>query len=418
MRRTRAFSIILIVAAIIIVALSSAKQLRRTATRGDVEVYLHGAQLMLAGENIYSRPEPRGHQYYNYLPLLALLVTPLTLIPIGPAIVLWTALNVAVTGWILAALIRAMAQRPLVSISEGARWGLIFLTLILTLRALLYHFDLGQANLVVMAVAVLGLVGLAAGREVAGGCALGVAAVLKVIVLPLVIPFVVQARARVLAGIIAGGLTALLLPAVFLGWDRNLSYIAYWVNDIVLSTVDLRHTRFWPLNMNYSLAAQLYRFFGDVVAFEHDGRYYSVTLGRLPDGVLHAMGRVVPIAVAAIIAVYAWIHRRREALVSLWGSVALAFCLAPAFSILSHKHYFVMLLPSHVYVVYLWREAPLRDGWFRALVAGSFVVAIMSTTLFDFLGALMSNLGGLVWGSLLLAGAIFRAAAVQRAVQP
>jgi len=42
----------------------------------------------------------------------------------------------------------------------------------------------------------------------------------------------------------------------------------------------------------------------------------------------------------------------------------------------------------------------------------SFVVAILSTTLFDFLGALMSNLGGLVAGAIVLAAAIFRAASV------
>jgi hypothetical protein len=88
----------------------------------------------------------------------------------------------------------------------------------------------------------------------------------------------------------------------------------------------------------------------------------------------------------------------------------MVFCLGPLFSLLSHKHYWVMLLPAHVYVVYLWYVLRLRDRWFGTLVASSFAVAMLSTTLFGGLGALVSNLGGLVWGAMLLAAAIFRAA--------
>jgi hypothetical protein len=367
---------------------------------------------VLAGENLYAVPEPRGQQRYLYLPLLACLAIPLTSVPIEVVIVFWCASSVGLVCWIVVAFFRTMTGRSFFSLPVKARWTIGFFTVLLTLRAILYHLDLGQANIMVMAVVVLGLRLLATGRPLSAGTAIGVAVVLKLIALPLTIPFVVQRRLRVVAGITCGALAGLLLPALLVGLERNLWYVSYWVTDVVLSTGDLRAAPYWPLSMNYSLAAQVYRLFGDVTAFEHDGRFYSVTLFRLPDPVLLVTARLMPVVVGLVIAVYAWLHRRSSDLVGLWGSLALSFCLAPAFSLLAHKHYWVMLLPAHLYVVHLWYCLRLRDRWFRGLVAASFIVAILSTTLFDFLGALMSNLGGLTWGSLLLAAAIFRAARV------
>jgi hypothetical protein len=408
----RLLAALAICAAIAIVAISSGKQLRRANTRGDVEVYVHGARLALAGEDLYAVPEPRGNQPYLYLPLFAVAAIPLALVPIQATVISWTALSVALALWIVVAFYRAMTGESFFALPERRRWALAFFSILLTLRALLYHFDLGQANLLVMAIAVAGLVELRSGRPILAGLALGLAPVFKTIALPLWIPFLVQGRWRVLAGIAGGAGLGLLLPAVYFGFDRNASYVSYWLNEIILPVNDLRSTRHWPLRMNFSLAAQVYRFFSDVVAFDHRGVFYSVTIAPLPDAALHALGRFATVLVAAAIGLYAWVHRRREPLVGLWGAVALAFCLAPAFSPMAHKHYWVMLLPAHVYVVYLWSIAGIGDRWFRGLVAASFAVAMLSTTLFSGLGALMAHLGGLVWGSALLAAAIFRAASV------
>jgi hypothetical protein len=407
----RLLSALAVIAVLAVVATSSAKQLRRTETRGDVEIYIHAARLVLGGENLYAVPEPRGRQPYLYLPLFAFLAIPLTFVPFALAVVAWSLLNVTLAGWMVVAFFKAMTGRPFSSLSPRARWIVGSFSILLTLRALLYHLDLGQANLVVMATAVVGLTWLAAGRSFAAGVAIGMATILKILVLPLWIPFIAQRRWRVTGGIACGVVAGLLAPALYFGLDLNLSYVSYWLEEVILPVNDLRATRHWPLNMNYSLAAQVYRFFGGVVAFEHDGRLYSVTIVRLSDPVLHLAGRLAPVTTALVIGLYAWTHRRRPPLVSLWGSVALAFCLAPLFSLLSHKHYWVMLLPAHVYVVYLWYVLQVRDRWFRILVVASFVVAILSTTLFGGLGALMSNLGGLAWGAILLAAAIFRVAA-------
>jgi Glycosyltransferase family 87 len=407
-----ALRIAVIIAVLLVIGISSGKHLRRTGTRGDIETYVHGARLVLAGADLYRTPEPRGQVSFMYLPLFAVLAIPLTFVPFEVAVVFWCALSVALAGFVVAGFLSVLAGRPFFSLPAKARWIVSGVAVLLTLRSLLQHLDLGQANLLVMAVAVLGLVLLASGRELAGGAAIGVAIVLKLIALPLAIVFLVQGRFRVLLGMAAGVLAGLLIPAAAVGFERNVSYISYWITEVVLAADDLRKTPYWPLEWNYSLAAQVYRFFSDVTAFEHDGRYYSVTLVRLPDATLLVLARLMPVLIGCVVALYAWLHRRRGELVALWGAVALAFCLAPAFSIVSLKHYYVTLLPAHVYIVYLWYVLNVRDRWFRGLVAASFVVSIVSTTLFDYLGALMSNLGGLVWGALLLAAAIFRATRV------
>lgn len=402
----RAIVIAAVIAAIVV---SSGKHLRRSGTRGDIETYIHGARLVLSGEDLYRTPEPRGQVSFMYLPLFAIVAIPLTAIPFEAAVVLWCALTIALVLWIVAGFFRAMTGRSFFDVPQETRWIVGGFAILLTLRSLLQHIDLGQANILVMSIAVLGLTMLYT-RPLAAGIAIGVSVVLKIIALPLAIVFVVQGRGRVIAGILCGVAAGLALPSVFVGVERNIAYIAYWITNIILSADDLRRTPYWPLEWNYSLAAQIYRFFGGVIAFEHDGRFYSVTLVQLPDAVLRVLAALVPLLVAAVIAAYAWRYRRRDPLIGLWGAVALAFALAPVFSVITLKHYYVMLLPAHVYVVYLWVVVGLRDRWFGGLVVASFVIAMLSTTLFDFLGALLSNLGGLAYGSLLLAAAIFRAA--------
>ena len=91
----------------------------------------------------------------------------------------------------------------------------------------------------------------------------------------------------------------------------------------------------------------------------------------------------------------------------LWGGAALCFCLMPILSPVTQKHYFAVLLPAHVYVVYIWHHVGLRDRFFRTLVVVSFVWMTMTTNLVGSnIGALMTGLGGLIWSTLVLGAAI------------
>jgi hypothetical protein len=401
-------------AAVVVAAVfvSTGKQLRREGARGDVEVYVHAARVLVAGGDIYTTQEPRGRLYYVYPPLFAFLFVPLVYLPYELVVVLWCVLNVLLAGWVVKAFYEALAGEPFSALPPKSRWVLGFFPVLMTARAILYHLDLAQANIFAMAVAVFGLRLLARRRELAAGFAVGLSIVVKVIALPLSILFVARAQVRVIVGLALGLAAGLLLPALVFGFERNAAYVAYWAREVILST-DLSNSYHWPLKFNFSLAAQLYRFFSDLAPFEYEGRLYYFTVARLPNHVLNLMGKALTALTGLSILYYGLRHRRRRELVGLWGGVALAFCLVPIFSTVSQKHYFVMLLPAHVYVVYLWHCLRLKDRRFRGLVVASFVVATLSTNLFGYLpGAVVANLGGLVWGALLLAASIFRAANV------
>lgn len=395
---------------LLIVFVSVGKQLRREQSRGDVEVYVHAARLVLAGQDIYATPESRGQLYYLYPPLLAVLVIPLVPLPGEAVILLWCLLNIFLAWWVVAAFYAAMTKESFFALPVRTRWIISFFSLLLSLRSILYHLDLAQANIAVMAVAVFGLWLLKRDRKLWAGALIGASVVLKVLTLPLLPLLVGRREWRLLAGVVAGIVAALLLPALFVGFERNLSYLDYWFNHVLLSS-DLHRNIHWPVKFNYSLASHLYRFFGDAPAFEHNGHLHYFTLFRLSNGTLHQLGRLITLLTAGVIAFYGARYRRASELVGLWGGVALAFSLVPVFSPVAQKHYYVMLLPAHVYVVHLWFRLGLKDRWFRGLVVASFVVSTLSTNLFGYLpGAVVSNLGGLAGGAILLAAAIFRAA--------
>ena len=109
---------------------------------------------------------------------------------------------------------------------------------------------------------------------------------------------------------------------------------------------------------------------------------------------------------------YAVLYRKRGALVSHWGGIALTFSLVPLFATVMQKHYLVLLLPSYIYVVHLWYSIQLKDKVFRGLVVASMVLLTFTSVAFcgEFLSRAFAAGGCYALGVLLLSAAIFRAA--------
>ena len=209
-------------------------------------------------------------------------------------------------------------------------------------------------------------------------------------------------------GIALGLLAGLLLPALLLGFGKNLEFLDYWVRHIVFYS-DLRHIK-TPMHVNLSLQAQLYRFFSDTVAFEYDGKPYYLTLFTVPAETLHLAGRLIVILVAGTLAGYALKFRKQGTLVSQWGGMALAFSLMPLFATVMQKHYLVLLLPAYIYVVHIWYSIQLKDKVFRVLVVASMVLLNFTVFFGEFLSRAFAAGGCYALGVLLLSAAIFRAA--------
>jgi hypothetical protein len=376
---------------------------------GDPEVFVLAARLLMRGQDIYSVPTPHG-SYYYYPPFFAFLNIPLTPLPIWLLFVLWAVASVVLLGWSAAAFYGAMSGRPFLSLPAKRRWVVCFFSTLLCARFIILHLRFGQTNVMVLALAVLGLVWLSRGRRVGSGVALGLSAAVKLTTLPFLFWFLARRGGRVLLGVTLGGLLAAALPALVVGPEKDVDYHRAWVERVALSNAP--GTGNWAGNGNVSLRAQADRFFLDVNAFEYKGRLYRVTLLKLPAWVVRLLGHLFMLGVAATIGAYALRFRDAPELVSRWGGFALVFSLIPNFSTVTEIPHLVLLLPAYIYVVHLWYVEGVGDRLFRVLVALSFVLTTMTTQTFCgvFLSRLLASLGAINWGMLLLTAAIFRAA--------
>ncbi|HST51076.1 MAG TPA: glycosyltransferase family 87 protein [Pyrinomonadaceae bacterium] len=376
---------------------------------GDPEVFVMAARLLARGEDIFAVPTPHGNFYY-YPPFFAFLNIPLTPLPAWAILVLWAAVSVALYGWSMAAFYGAMNGRPFFSLPSRTRWVVCFFSTALTARFVILHLRFGQSNIFVLALVVLGLTWLARGRRVSAGLATGLSMAVKLTTLPFGFWFLARRGWRVLLGVALGCVLAALLPALAVGLQKDFDYHREWYERVALSNE--AGTGNWSSNGNVSLRAQADRFFLKADAFQYKGTLYRVTLVELPPRAVRAVGLLLMLFVAMSIIFYAVRYRGAPELVSRWGGYALVFSLIPNFSTVSEIPHLVLLLPAYIYVVHLWHVRRLADRTFRALVVLSFVLTTLTTQTFCglFLSRLLTSLGSVSWGMLLLSAAIFRAA--------
>ncbi|HEX3559737.1 MAG TPA: glycosyltransferase family 87 protein [Pyrinomonadaceae bacterium] len=380
---------------------------------GDPEVFVLAARLLLRGQDIYLTPTPHG-RYYYYPPFFACLNIPLTYLPVGAVIVLWALASVGLLGWSMAAFYSGMTGRTFFSLPSKTRWAVCLFSIILSARFIILHLRFGQSNIFVLALAVLGLTWLTRKQRVRGGAALALSIVLKLTTLPFGFWFAARRSGRVLLGMLLGGLFGVMLPALIVGVRQDVSYHREWVETVALSNEP--GTGNWANSGNVSLRAQADRFFLPVDAFEYRGRMYRVTLFEPPGAFVRLVGQLLMLSVALVIGLYAVRFRRAPELISRWGGFAFVFSLIPNFSPVAEIPHLVLLLPAYLYVVHLWHVQRLRDRTFRTLVVLSFVCTTLTTNIFVgmFFSRLLTSVGFISLGMLLLSAAIFRAATCLR----
>ena len=409
--KDRAIRIAIACAAIAVIAIASLKMIRSPYAKGDFEAFLHAARSIAAGVDIYaapSRPLAEGGVYYLYLPLLAVLLLPLTVLPVEATIVIWTTLNALIVWWIVRAFLSLISGRD----ASDLPWTVTLVPVLFTARYLLHHFYYGQGNILVMAFIVLGLKLGARERQVSGGIFVGLTAVIKIVAAPFFVWLGSAMRVREIAGVLLGVvLGALVVPGVILGFGQNLDYVEHWVRSIAFSP-DLA-TQKVPLGVNVSIQALINRLFDNVPAFTYDGSPVRLTLAELPPRAIAAMQRAFEVLVLSSIVAYRFAFRGRTQLIVNWGGVAFTFVAIMLFAPTAQKHYFVFLLPAYCYVVYLW-SAGIRDKWFKWLVVLSFVLggAKFDGIFGDLVDGLFFALSLSSVGAVLLGAAILRVAMV------
>jgi hypothetical protein len=376
---------------------------------GDPDVFVNAARLLMQRQDIYGLPTEHGNFYY-YPPFFAFLNIPLTFLPEWLVIVLWALASVVLLGWSMAAFYSGMTGRPFFSLPAKTRWVVCFFATLMTARFIILHLRFGQSNIFVLALVVLGLRWVTSNQRARGGVAIALSMVVKLTTLPFGFWFLARRSGRVLLGMLLGGLLGVLLPALVIGFEKDVSYHREWIERVALSNAP--GTGNWASNGNISLRAQADRFFLKVDAFQYKGRLYRVTLVELPLRMVGLIGHLLMLCIGLAIGLYAVRFRDAPELVSQWGGFAFIFSLIPNFSTVAEIPHLVLLVPAYIYVVHLWHARKMTGRVFRGLVALSFIFTTLTTKTFcgEFLSRLLASLGCISWGMLLLSVAIFHAA--------
>jgi alpha-1,2-mannosyltransferase len=186
----------------------------------DFGAYLRAARDIVQGQPLYAAflhhpfPDATLRPAYIYPPSFALLIAPLGLLPDAAAAALWIAFQQAALAVAIVVVLRWL--RP-------TRWAIVGLVVAtLSFYPLWVDVVQGQANLLVLLLVTLGIVGVARGRP-EFGAAIGVAAALKVTPLILVVWLLLDRRFRA-AAFVLGGFTILTLAGALLRFQDTLAY--------------------------------------------------------------------------------------------------------------------------------------------------------------------------------------------------
>ena len=261
-----------------------------------------------------------------YPPVLALLSLPLTLLPFPAVALMWLAVNVGL------------------SLKIGRWCGLSFAgSLALTAwPPLWYLFLIGQFELLVLALAMLGWRAARAGRQWRAGLWLGLAAAIKLYPALLLVPFLARRRLRLL---LAAGAVFALSQLGNLATVGTSGFVRYY--EDVLPAVSARYVR---IGLNSSPYGGLLRVFGGATDVAP---------------VIHASGLVVPLTIMiSLFALGALAKMEPEA-----APVAILVALPSVW-----YYYVVLALPQ---IVTLLRSSDLRRGALTATAAASFVLPLV-----------------------------------------
>jgi len=279
--------------------------LARMAAARDI---VHGQPLYAAFLH-HPFPDATLRPAYIYPPSFALIVTPLGLLSDGVAAAVWMAINQASLALAVVVVLRWL--RP----TSWATAALLFATL--TFYPLWVDVVQGQANLLVLLLVTVGLVGVLRGQP-AFGVAIGAAAALKLTPLILVVWLLLDRRFRAAAFVLAG--CAVLTGAgLMLRFQDTLAYFGQVLPALAGGTA---------FYANQSLAAVL-----DRTVSSNPYTQPWIALSWVA---------VLVIAAAAILVWWWWWQTRRQT--ALIGGAAF-IPLIPLLSSVTWTHHLVIVLP-------------------------------------------------------------------------
>jgi hypothetical protein len=342
---------------------------------------------------------------FLYPPFAALLLAPFSLFGQPVSILLLVIVNAA-SWWAAVKLSDHLCGTP-----EPKSWWLRALPSAICLPFLWDMFDLGQPNLMLLAIVLAGLALLRAERPMGAGAMFGAAAALKAFPAAILPYLIWRRRWRAAAATILFAAAFLLLaPAPFRGFDRNLGDVRTWVSGMVLSASEKgfgqRPEQNWSWKNN-SLIAVTHRFVRPVNFEGEDPSLAPVRVNFL--NLTYEEANLAVLALAILIGLgFAAVlpPEARRTAASDGAEFAILVALMTIASPLARAYYFVWLL--YPYTVLVHQAGLDPDPRVRRLTWGLVGLSVLLFTI----GAPIEKphwpqaLGNMLWASAVVIGAL------------
>jgi hypothetical protein len=399
----RTVLILFVAANLILCVLPLVPQLFGHGKGKDYPLWYHVGRLVLAGGDLY--PKSGATFGFLYPPIAAVLLTPFSLF--GPTVSIICIDLVNVASWLVAV---KLSQR-LAGAPAKQAWWVIALPSVLALPFIWDMYDLGQPNLMLLAMVLAGLALLRDQREWSAGAMFAAAAALKAFPVA-IFPYLIWRRRWRAAASMAVMTAAflLLVPAPFRGFERNLAEVQRWAGGMVFSASEKgfgqRPEQNWGWKNN-SIIAVTHRYVRPInaEAEKPDAKPLYVNFLELT----YDQANLVLAGVAGLVGlgfVVALPPQKRRTPASDAAEYALLIALMTITSPLARAYYFVWLLFPFTLLVY--RAATDADprarkvaGWALAASIGLFTVGVAIAS-----PHILPALGNMFWATAILIGAL------------
>jgi hypothetical protein len=399
----RTLPILFVAANLILCALPLIPQLFGHGKSKDYPLWYQVGRMVLTGGDLY----PRAGQTFPFLypPIAAVLLAPFSLFGRAVSIVCIDLVNVA--SWFAAA---RLSDR-LAAVPGRRAWWVVALPSVISLPFIWDMYDLGQPNLMLLALVLAGLALLRERRDWAAGAMFAVAAALKAFPIAILPYLLWRRRWRAAGGMVLGIATLLLLvPAPFRGFERNLAEVRTWAGGMIFSASEKgfgqRPEQNWGWKNN-SVIAVTHRYLRPINAEAEDPAAPPLFVNVL--NLSYDQANLVLAGVVGLIGlgfVLVLPPERRRTPASDAAEAALLVALMTVASPLARAYYFVWLLFPFTLLVYRAALDPDQHvrRWCARLLVGSLIVFTAGVSYVT--PHLLPALGNMFWATAILIGAL------------
>lgn len=204
----------------------------------DFRVYYDAANSLIDGEQVYGKSFGVSSGFFKYSPFAAMVFVPLAVLPYGIASIIFYTLIVFSILWFTYALVSRLSAWRQINIDKNIGWILGF-SLLFMADHLERELHLGNVNLFLLIVSFILYETIQANKKWTAGILFALLLLFKPHFFILAPYFIWRKEWKVLLSTIASVVIGLIIPAAFLGWNKNFILHNQWITAIRDHNVEL-----------------------------------------------------------------------------------------------------------------------------------------------------------------------------------